>query len=112
MKIMARAQGFTKEVSKACSVFEYEMLGGPMNAAVSKIEGRYPETSFVLNEACHELSFVMEGEGAIETPEGRRFLRKGDMVMISPGEPYAWDGNMTLFMVCNPPWQTSQHRAA
>ena len=110
MKVVARAQGFTKEVTSSCAVFEYGPIDAPMNAAVSRIEGRYPDAHFALNEKCHELAYILDGEGFIETPEGRRLLRAGDLVMINPGDLYAWEGSMTLYMVCTPPWDAGQHK--
>jgi mannose-6-phosphate isomerase-like protein (cupin superfamily) len=96
--------------SKSCTAIEYPMEDPDINGAVGKINGRYPEEGRVVNEVCKELGYVIKGSGRVVI-EGREIeLKKGDLILIQPGERYYWEGNLKLFMPCTPAWSPQQHK--
>lgn len=49
---------------------------------------RHPESGFSAHEGS-EVSFILEGEFDIETPDGVLSVTKDNLVVIPPGEPHA-----------------------
>lgn len=80
-----------------------------LSGAISQINGRYPEKGFALNEVSKELAFVVAGDGKAVSPHGETSLDLGDVVLIQPNEPFAWEGNLTIFMATTPKFNPKQH---
>lgn len=64
-----------------------------------------------MNERIHELAFVVKGQGALITKDGTHALEAGDVVLLMPGEPFAWDGLLTLFIACSPAFDPTQYKS-
>lgn len=98
-------------VTSVCIAIEYPLGDKDINAAVIKINGRYPERGRTVNEKCKELAYVIDGIGQL-TVEGKTVeLKKGVVVLIEPGERFYWEGqNLEVFMPCTPAWYPKQHK--
>ncbi len=61
MKIVKAIHANKFKNSETCTAFEYPLGDKDINGAVIKLNGRYPEKGYVMNEVCKELVFVVEG---------------------------------------------------
>ncbi|MBN2585211.1 cupin domain-containing protein [Patescibacteria group bacterium] len=110
MKIILKGQTKTFKNSATCTAIEYPMGDKDINGAIIELNGRYPDTGWVVNEVCKELVYVIEGAGTL-TVEGEEIqLAEGDLALIEPGEKYFFDGHFKLFAPCTPAWYSSQHK--
>jgi len=96
--------------SPTCAVYEYSIEDKDINGAVAHINGRYPEYGYAVNMISKELAYVVSGSGKIVVGDNEKLINQGDMILISPGEKYYWDGVMTLFLACTPAWYPEQHK--
>ena len=111
MKIVKKDEVLIHENSKTCIATEYPSADKDINVALVKINGRYPEVGYALNEVCKELAFINEGEGKIVLDNGNEIiLEKGDSILIEPGEEYYWQGSLILIVSCTPAWYPEQHK--
>ncbi len=93
------------------TIWEYSTPDKDLSGAIAQINGRYPEKGFAVNEVSKELVYVLEGTGSIVLKKGRSFeVSKGDVILLIPNEPYAWNGNLTLFMTNTPSFDPKQHK--
>lgn len=96
--------------SDSCIALEYPLGDKDINAAVIKLNGRYPETGRTVNTECKEMSYVVKGSGKLVVGGKTSELKKGDVVLIEAGEKYYWEGNLIMFMPCTPAWSQKQHK--
>jgi mannose-6-phosphate isomerase-like protein (cupin superfamily) len=110
MKIISKEQTVIRMNSDLCRVTEYEMGDPDLDFASVTISGRYPDAGRVTNTQCKEIVYIHVGNGNVEV-EGKNYpLKAGDLVLIDAGEKFYWDGNMTLFISCNPAFTIEQHQ--
>ena len=102
----------TKEFknSNSCVANEYSFNDSDINVAIVKISGRYPDNGRTMNEKCKEIGYVINGSGKIIVDGSEFILKKGDTVLIEPGEKFFWEGNLTMVMPCTPAWSPEQHK--
>lgn len=95
-----------------CIAREYRSDDSDINGAVVTVSGRYPQSGFVTNQISKELGYVMSGSGKLILQNGETHdLKTGDVVILSPGEIYAWESDaLEMLMVCTPAWIASQHK--
>jgi mannose-6-phosphate isomerase-like protein (cupin superfamily) len=95
-----------------CTGYEYSFGDKDMNIAVVTVNGRYPETGYVMNEVCKEVGYVLSGRGSISVVGGdMRNLETGDAVMIQPGEKFFWQGDsLEMLMPCSPAFYPEQYK--
>ncbi|MFB6076400.1 MAG: cupin domain-containing protein [Candidatus Aenigmatarchaeota archaeon] len=110
MKIARKEDSNRLENSEDCIAIEYPLGDEDINGSIIELEGRYPEEGRTVNEECKEMAFVMEGSGKLEVEGKSVDLKKGDLVLIEPGERFFWKGNMRMFMPCTPAWYPEQHK--
>ena len=110
MKLSLKHQAHHKIYNEACSVTEYKFDDDKMDFSIAIISGRYPEQNRVMNEISNELAYVTEGEGKIVINHQEQPLSAGDVIIIEAGEKYYWEGNMKLFVTCNPTWKPEQRK--
>jgi len=95
--------------SDHCVVTEFPILDKDINFATSKITARYPDYGFACNKICKEIVYIQEGSGKIVVDGKEYGLNTGDTILISAGEKFFWDGNMTLHIACTPAFTPDQH---
>jgi tRNA1(Val) A37 N6-methylase TrmN6 len=96
--------------SETCSGLSYR--DDETNVDISKIDisGRYPESGWAVNEVAHEMVYVARGTGSLARKDQQAIaLTEGDVVSVAPGKRFAWDGDMTIIMACNPPFNPNQY---
>lgn len=110
MKVVYKKQSKEFKNSKVCTAIEYPLGDKDINGAVIELKGRYPDKGRVVNLKCKELAYVMQGAGKVVVEGKGVKLKKGDMVLIEPGERYFWEGNLVMFVPCTPAWYPKQHK--
>jgi mannose-6-phosphate isomerase-like protein (cupin superfamily) len=95
--------------SPSTQLDEYLMKDKDMSGATAMITGRYPTKGFAVNTVSKELALVIRGEGTITTDTEEASIEIGDCIIIPANEKFFWKGNLTLFLVCTPAFDASQH---
>ena len=90
-------------------ISEYLMDEPDISGAVAKINGRYPEKGFAVNEQSKELVYILSGNGIIFTQSNKQSFAPGDVVFINKNEQFAWQGTFSMFMVTTPKFDPEQH---
>ncbi|STX52464.1 Uncharacterised protein [Legionella busanensis] len=109
MKITYQNQSFERKNSNVCVVTEYPNLDKNLDFAIVNISGRYPDQKYAMNKACKEIVYIQNGTGKVIVNNNEYLLNTGDIVLIEAGEKYYWEGNMTLYIACNPAFNIDQH---
>lgn len=111
MKYSSHKAVTTHKNSDSCVVYEHDQLGDDdFDCAVSVTTGRYPQTGRVVNTQVKEFAYVTKGTGRLVMQNQTIELVAGDCVVIEAGEPYYWDGNLTMVLMCKPKWYPEQHQ--
>ncbi|MFA4872702.1 MAG: cupin domain-containing protein [Patescibacteria group bacterium] len=92
MQILKRQESIEHKNSEHCVAREYPIGDDYLNGALVTINGHYPESGNALNEHCQELAYIMADSGTITSGSMSIKLTEGDMVLISAGEQYYWEG--------------------
>jgi mannose-6-phosphate isomerase-like protein (cupin superfamily) len=109
MECVNRQQAVKHANSNHCTVYEYPMQNSVMNIGVVEITDRYPEQGYAMNHTCTEMGYVLKGTGRLVTETAEVELSIGDVVYISAGEKYYWEGNLTVIVPTTPAWYPEQH---
>jgi mannose-6-phosphate isomerase-like protein (cupin superfamily) len=109
MQMIKKDQCSQHQNSPSCVVTELPLEMDAVNFAVAHIRGRYPEANQACNRISKEMVYIQSGQGHI-TIDGQAYaLNAGDVILIEPNEPFFWEGDMTLFITCQPAWTKEQH---
>lgn len=96
--------------SDTCAGISYVDEDAQIDMAIIDISGRYPESGWAVNEVVHEMVCVKRGMGTLVIKGAQTYnLKEGDAVTIAPGKRFAWNGDMTIIMACNPPFYPEQY---
>ena len=95
---------------ETCTTTQYDFDNKNVGFAISKINGRYPEEGYFVNEGVQELIYVLEGSGSLHKKNESVSFEKGDAVLIEKGEECYWLGNCKVVTICCPAWYESQHK--
>ncbi len=109
MKIISASETEQYENGETCVVSEYRLEDDRIDAAVAKIDGRYPDAGWVRNTESKEIAYVLSGIGKLICEEEERLIAKGDVVLIEPNEKFYWEGKMELLISCTPAWKYAQY---
>lgn len=97
--------------SASCVVNEYDFKDKEIDFSVGKINGRYPDTGFCVNEKVKELVYCISGKGKLFKTDGSCVeFKQSDAILIDKNEPYYWIAHCTVSMSCTPAWTKEQHR--
>lgn len=110
MKVIHKHQTKEFQNSDQCLAIEYPLEDKEISAAVIILKGRYPDKGRVVNMKVRELAYVVKGSGKLVVENKEAKLKTGDIVLIEPKEKFYWEGNMTMFMPCTPPFYPEQHK--
>lgn len=110
MKLVKLEQAQEFSNSDKCKGLEYPLEDKDINFSIATIQGRYPDSSYCMNEACKELIYVIEGNGSLNKKDEKIEFKKGDAILIEKGEAYFWDAHCTIAMPCTPAWYPEQHK--
>ncbi len=110
MKIIHKNQTKIFENSDSCTALDYQFGDKDLYGSVIELNGRYPDKNRVVNLKCKESSYVIKGSGKLVVEGEEIKLNEGDMVLIDAGEKYFWEGNLTMLVLCSPPWYAEQHK--
>lgn len=109
MKITYANQSLIRQNSDRCMVTEYPRIDHDLDFAIVKISGRYPATKLAMNKKCKEIVYIQSGTGHVTINHIAYALNPGDIVLVEAGEPFFWEGNMTLHIACTPAFNIKQH---
>ena len=110
MQIVKKSKTNNVYPSPGTTIHEYFIDELSINCATAEINGRYPESGFAMNEVSKELVYILSGKGAIVTKTGKSSFAPGDVIFIDKKEPFAWQGNFSMFMVTTPKFDSNQHK--
>lgn len=110
MKILHKSQTKTLKNGKTCTAIEYPLGDKDINGAIIELNGRYPERGNVVNLKCKELAYIIKGSGRLTVENKKTEIKEGDLVLISSGEKYFWEGDLVMFVPCTPAWYPEQHQ--
>ena len=98
--------------SDTCEVVSFTSEQAEHDIAFVYITGRYPDTGWwAMNEDADEMVAVIEGEGRLILKDDAVIeLEAGKGAFVQAGTLFAWDGNMTLSMSCNPKFDSSKYK--
>lgn len=110
MEIIHKNQTQKVKNSDNCLATEYPMADKDIDGAVVEITGRYPGKGRVVNSACKELAYIINGFGKIVVDGEEINLNEGDCILIEPGEKFFWQGDLKLFISSTPAWNAEQSK--
>jgi mannose-6-phosphate isomerase-like protein (cupin superfamily) len=110
MQVVCEAETQKFQNSKNCSVLEYAMNENEISGARIQLNGRYPDTGWIVNLQCKELAYIIQGSGKLVVEGKEVLLSEGAMAFIPPNEKYFWEGVMTLFITTTPAFTMEQHQ--
>ena len=110
MKIISSSETSIYVNGKCCEKTQYDFNNPNVGFAISKINGRYPEVGFFVNEDVQELIYVLEGSGSLFQKNNTISFKKGDGILIDKGEACYWEGDCRVITICCPEWYESQHK--
>jgi mannose-6-phosphate isomerase-like protein (cupin superfamily) len=112
MQQIQRSQATVFTNGATCKGVEYSFGDKDMNIALVTVDGRYPESGYVMNEVCKEMAYIVSGTGKLCGADGNELLVvAGDSVFVKPGEKYFWEGEaLTMVMPCTPAFYPEQHK--
>lgn len=109
--IIKKENSIKHKNSGACTVWEYDYPSQDSSFGLAEINGRYPETGFVINTDCDEIFYVISGQGKIETENITQEINEGDCIFLEKNKKYASAGkNLKLALFNTPKWDISQHK--
>lgn len=111
MQIIHNSEAVLFQNSDQCVATEYKLNDRDINVAIIKLNGRYPETGRVFQEASKEVCLILEGEGHVYIEDKECMVQKGDMVFIEPGEKYYWNAHVVMTISCTPAWSKDQQKS-
>lgn len=105
-----RLGGVSFENSPTCKGIVYTPTRVNHDIACIEITGRYLETGWAVNHEAHETVYVVRGMGELAHQSSEvTQLAAGDVVTVPPKTPFAWSGDMTIVMVCEPSFDPEQY---
>lgn len=110
MKKVSKNQAQNFKNSEVCLVTEYGFSDADIDISVAKINGRYPDEGYCVNEQVKEMVFCLEGSGKLCTESEVINFGVGDAVLIEKGEKYYWEAHCRVAMHCYPAWSPNQHK--
>lgn len=110
MKFWKKDTGVEFKNSNKCFGREYKSTTGKIDIATISIRGKFPENGWGYLEESHEMAFILNGEGLIETKSGQiKKLETGDVVYVEPKERFRWEGNFDMVVTCGPAFDPDKH---
>lgn len=109
MNIIPSSQTNKIQATPTTTIWEFAMEEKAISGAIAQINGRYPEKGFAVNKISKELAFIVSGQGHIVTPNQKKSSSFGDLIFLDKDESFAWEGNLTIFMVTTPKFDPRQH---
>lgn len=110
MKIIRQSESEVFKNGNVCEIHEYPFNDPNINIGTAKINGRFPEAGYLVNEVIKEYAYVIQGFGKIITKSGMIEFNVGDVLCIPAGELYYWEANCMLVMPCSPAWYPEQSK--
>lgn len=101
--------GVPFENSKTCKGVAFVSDEMNVDMSVIEISGRYPESGWALNGEVSEIVYVQRGKGRLYLEGGETEIEQEAVVAVPAGRKFFWDGDMTLIMACNPPFNSGQY---
>ena len=106
-----KLEGIEFKNSEMCQGVAYSDENAAVDMSVIDIKGRYPESGWAVNEKVYEMTYVKKGTGSLTLKDAQVLaLEEGSVVSVAPGNRFAWEGNMTIVMACNPPFDSAQYK--
>ncbi len=107
--LIKKEQRKEKQIAKEGTVWEYPLLSKEIGFAISKLNGRIPDSGWMRNKVCNEIYFVVNGSGTLFIEDQKYKLKKGDVFPIEPGKKfYVLAKNLQLVLPTAPAWYPEQ----
>ena len=109
--ILSKANmGEAFENSPTCKGVSLGSLNDDIDMAVIEIDGRYPETGFLINEVCKEAVYILSGSGTLIGKGTTLSFEAGDGLYVDSEQKFAWEGTFKAVFTLTPAFSPFQHR--
>ena len=98
------------ENSPVCKGISYGGTGDDIDGALINVNGRYPDSGFLVNEVSKELVYITAGTGRLLSREDKKSFGAGDVIFIDNREEFAWEGAFEGFFATTPRFDPAQHK--
>ncbi len=107
--LIKKEQRREKQIAKEGTVWEYHFLSKAIGFALSRLNGRVPDSGWMRNKVCNEIYYVISGSGILFIEDKRYKLKAGDVFLIEPGKKfYVVAKNLHLALPTSPAWYPEQ----
>jgi mannose-6-phosphate isomerase-like protein (cupin superfamily) len=107
--LVKKEQRKEKQIAKDGIVWEYHLPSKTIGFALSKLNGRVPDSGWMRNKVCNEIYYVIAGSGTLFVEDKKYKLEEGDVFLIEPGKKfYVIAKNLHLALPTSPAWYPEQ----
>ncbi|MEA2004077.1 MAG: cupin domain-containing protein [archaeon] len=98
-----------KQIAPGCTVWEYPLDNKNLDFALTKINGRFPESGKTMNKVCQEIYYIISGAGTLYIDNEEIELNEGDVYLIEAEKKYHLIGeNLVMALPTSPAWYPEQ----
>ncbi|MEA3229857.1 MAG: cupin domain-containing protein [archaeon] len=107
--LVKKEQRTEKQIAKDSTIWEYGLDNKDLDFALTRINGRFPDSGKTMNKVCREIYYVISGTGKIFIDDREIELKEGDVYLIETGKKYHVIGeDLTLALPTSPAWYPQQ----
>ncbi len=107
--LVKKEQRKEKQIAKEGTVWEYDLPSKIIGFALSKLNGRVPDSGWMRNKVCNEIYYVISGSGILFIEDKKYELKEGNVFLIEPGKKfYVIARNLQLVLPTAPAWYPEQ----
>jgi len=107
--LIKKEQRKEKQIAKEGIVWEYPLSSKDIGFALSKLNGRVPDSGWMRNKICNEIYYVISGSGILFIEDEKHELKEGDVFLIEPDKKfYIIAENLHLALPTSPAWYPEQ----
>ena len=107
--LVKKEQRKEKQIAKEGTVWEYHLPSKAIGFALSKLNGRIPDSGRMRNKVCNEIYYVISGSGTLFIEDKKYELKNGDVFLIEAGKKfYVIAKNLQIALPTSPAWYPEQ----
>ena len=107
--LIRKEDSVKKQIAPDCTVWEYPLNNKNLDLALTKINGRFPESGKTMNKVCQEIYYIISGTGTLYIDNKEIELNEGDVYLIEAEKKYHLIGeNLVMILPTSPAWYPEQ----